>query len=106
MLPRTGDDQVSETLELRQAFGAWLKEKREARGLSQREMAKILNLEYYTFISQIEHGRGRIPPNRYRDFAQALGIDEKVFVKHVLMSYDPVSYEILFGKGELANNFG
>jgi hypothetical protein len=96
MLPRTGQAQPSETGELRQAAGVWLREQREACGRSQRELAKILNLEYYTFISQLENGRGRIPPNRYRDFAAALGVDEKVFVKTLLMFYDPVSYEILF----------
>ncbi|MBP8936865.1 MAG: helix-turn-helix transcriptional regulator [Agrobacterium sp.] len=96
MLPRAGQTQSGETGELRQAAGAWLRECREASGLSQRELAKILNLEYYTFISQLENGRGRVPSNRYRDFAAALGVDEKVFVKTLLMFYDPVSYEILF----------
>lgn len=96
MLARNGQAQTSDTTELRQAAGVWLKEMREARGISQREMARILNLEYYTFISQLENGRGRIPSNRYRDFAAALGLDEKVFVKTLLMFYDPVSYEILF----------
>lgn len=96
MLARNGHTQANDTTELRQAAGIWLKEMREARGISQRELARILNLEYYTFISQLENGRGRIPANRYRDFAAALGLDEKVFVKTLLMFYDPVSYEILF----------
>jgi transcriptional regulator with XRE-family HTH domain len=91
---KTGD--LSETQELRQAAGAWLKELREAVGISQRTMADGLGLEYYTFISQLENGRGRIPQNRYRDWAHALNVDEKVFVKTLLMYYDPVSYEILF----------
>lgn len=82
--------------ELRQAAGRWIKEIREARGISQRELAKTLNIEYYTFISQLENGRGRIPQNLYRDFSAALKIDEKHFVKTILMFYDPVSYEILF----------
>lgn len=96
MLARNGHAHASDTTELRQAAGVWLKEMREARGISQRELARILNLEYYTFISQLENGRGRIPADRYRDFAAALGLDEKVFVKTLLMFYDPVSYEILF----------
>ncbi|MGI6246018.1 MAG: helix-turn-helix domain-containing protein [Pseudochelatococcus sp.] len=86
----------SETVELRQAVGQWLKRQREAAGLSQRELARILKFEYYTFISQLENGRGRIPPSRYRDYAAALGVDEKSFVKTLLMFYDPVSYAILF----------
>jgi transcriptional regulator with XRE-family HTH domain len=88
--------QPSETTELRQAAGLWLKETREAAGISQRELAKVLELDYYTFISQLENGRGRIPPNRYRDWARALGVDEKTFAKRLLSYYDPVTYEILF----------
>lgn len=96
MLAKSNQAPQSETSELRQAAGLWLKEQREAACLSQRELARILDLEYYTFISQLENGRGRIPPHRYRDFARALKVDEKVFVKKLLMFYDPVSYEILF----------
>jgi transcriptional regulator with XRE-family HTH domain len=96
MLAKSNQNQQSETSELRQAAGLWLKEKREAAGLSQRELARILDFEYYTFISQLENGRGRVPANKYRDYAGALGLDEKVFVKNLLMFYDPVSYEILF----------
>lgn len=86
----------NDTVELRQAAGLWLKERREARGISQRELAKTLNIEYYTFISQLENGKGRIPQHLYRDFAAALKMDEKIFVKTILMFYDPVSYGILF----------
>jgi len=46
---------------LRREAGIWLKELREARGLSQRDLANLVGVEYYTFISQIESGRGRIP---------------------------------------------
>ncbi len=103
MLAKANQNQLSETGELRQAAGLWLKELREAAGLSQRELARILELEYYTFISQLENGRGRIPPHRYRDFARAMNVDEKAFVKKLLMFYDPVSYEILFNVGARAS---
>lgn len=96
MLAKSNQPQQSETSELRQAAGVWLREQREAAGLSQRELARMLELEYYTFISQLENGRGRIPPHRYRDWAHALGVDEKIFVKKLLSFYDPVSYGILF----------
>ncbi|MBN9070128.1 MAG: helix-turn-helix transcriptional regulator [Rhizobiales bacterium] len=96
MLAKSNQSQQSETSELRHAAGIWLREQREAAGLSQRELARMLELEYYTFISQLENGRGRIPPNRYRDWARALKLDEKTFVRKLLMFYDPVSYEILF----------
>jgi transcriptional regulator with XRE-family HTH domain len=54
--------------------GRWLKECREAAGLSQRQLADLVGAEYHTFISQLETGRGRIPPDRYKAWAQALKI--------------------------------
>ena len=85
-----------ESKEHRLELGAWLRELREAQGLSQRDLSDALGLDYYTFISQLENGRGKIPSSRYRDWANALGQDTKTFVRKLLMHYDPVSYEILF----------
>ena len=82
--------------ELRKEAGRWLKELREARGLSQRNLAEKVGAEYYTFISQIEAGRGRIPPDRYLHWARALGVDSRQFVQTLLRYYDPVTYSILF----------
>ncbi len=83
-------------LELRREGGRYLKELREARGLSQRQLAQLVGVEYYTFISQLETGRGRIPPDRYRAWADALGISAKDLVRNVMRFYDPLTYEILF----------
>jgi transcriptional regulator with XRE-family HTH domain len=83
-------------LELRQQAGRWLRELREARGLSQRGLADQIGADYYTFISQIEAGRGRIPPDRYAVWASALGVDPKIFVQTLMRYYDPVTYEIVF----------
>ncbi len=82
---------------LRLEAGKWLKQLRETAGISQREMANKLDLEYYTFISQLENGRGRIPQYRYRDWAFVLEIDPKDFVTKLMSYYDPETYEILFG---------
>src|SRR5439155_9519148 len=86
----------SEVIELRREAGRWLRELREARGFSQRNLADLVGAEYYTFISQLETGRGRIPPDRYLMWAKALGVDPKVFVRTLLRYYDPVTYGILF----------
>ena len=83
-------------LELRQQAGRWLRELREARGLSQRGLADRVGAEYYTFISQLEAGRGRIPPDRYAAWATALGVEPKIFVQTLMRYYDPVTYEIVF----------
>jgi transcriptional regulator with XRE-family HTH domain len=84
--------------ELRRMAGHWLKEARERRGLSQRQLAKLVGAEYYTFISQLENGRGRIPPDRYREWAVALKVEPAEFVQTLMKYYDPVTHEILFGE--------
>ena len=84
--------------ELRRSAGQWLKELREKRGLSQRQLAKLVGAEYYTFVSQLETGRGRIPPDRYRQWAEALEVAPAEFVRTLLRYYDPVTHGILFGE--------
>jgi transcriptional regulator with XRE-family HTH domain len=64
--------------------------------LSQRQLANLVGAEYYTFISQLETGRGRIPPDRYRQWAVALEIEPSEFVRTLMKYYDPVTYGILF----------
>ena len=85
-----------ESLALRRQAGRWLKQKREERGFSQRQLADRLSLDYYTFISQLETGRGRIPPERYADWAQALGMESRDFVFVLMRYYDPITFELLF----------
>jgi ribosome-binding protein aMBF1 (putative translation factor) len=96
MLTKATRATPEETKELRTEMGLWLKSLREARGMSQRDLANVLNLDYYTFISQLENGRGRIPPQRYVDWAEALGQEPRSFVKTLLSFYDPITYSILF----------
>lgn len=86
-----------EVQELRHKAGVWLKELREKRGLSQRQLANLVGAEYYTFISQLENGRGRIPPTRYLEWAAALGVAPAEFVRTLMQYYDPLTYRILFG---------
>jgi transcriptional regulator with XRE-family HTH domain len=88
--------------ELRRVAGEWLRKLREQRGLSQRDLAKLVGAEYYTFISQLEMGRGRVPPDRYKVWADALRVTPKTFVKTLLRYYDPITYNILFD-GEVLN---
>ena len=87
---------ISDTVELRKEAGRWLKDRREERGLSQRQLAELIGVEYYTFISQLETGRGRIPADKYRTWAHVLGMDARDFVLALLPFYDPITYSILF----------
>jgi transcriptional regulator with XRE-family HTH domain len=91
---------------LRNQAGVWLRKLRTSRGLSQQELAVRVGAEYYRFISQLETGRGRIPPDRYLIWARALEVDKREFVRTLLSYYDPVTYGILFGQtgeGQQAN---
>ena len=95
--PKSRDDLGA----LRRECGQWLKDKREAAGLSQREIAAKVGIEYYTFISQIEAGRGRVPPERYEAYALGLGVDPREFTMTMLRYNEPIVFELLF-KGEPA----
>lgn len=83
----------SDVQEMRRDGGRYLRDLRERAGLSQRE---LVGTEYYTFVSQLENGRGRIPPDRLAIWAGALGVEPRTFVKSLMRYYDPVTFEILF----------
>jgi transcriptional regulator with XRE-family HTH domain len=87
---------ISRAHELRRDGGKWLKEKREQANLSQRQLAAKVGAEYYTLISQLETGRGRIPSDQYLLWAEALDVPAHEFVLAMMRFYDPVTYEILF----------
>lgn len=87
---------TDDVIEMRREGGRWLKELREKAGLSQRDLAQLVDTEYYTFVSQLENGRGRIPPDKYDLWAKAFNISPKEFVKTLMRYYDPVTYAILF----------
>ncbi len=93
---------AADVQDLRREGGRWLKDMREAAGLSQRQLAAKVGADYYTFISQLETGRGRLPPDRYSAWARALGMPEKTFVREILRFYDPITFGILFGEADPA----
>ena len=86
--------------ELRIRAGRWLRELREAAGLSQRELAIAVGFDYYTFISQLESGRGKLPAAHYVAFASALNMPLRDFVKTLLRYYDTITYDALFGAAD------
>ena len=88
------------TRKLRRKAGRRLRELREKSGLSQRELAPRVGTDHHTFISQLELGRGRIPPDRYLDWADALGLEPREFVRELMSYYDPVTYDIIFADAE------
>lgn len=80
---------------LRKKGGEWLKSVREDAGLTQRELAARLDFKIYTFISQLEVGQGKIPLDRYGEWARALKVDEYDFALKAFSYYEPAIYEIV-----------
>jgi transcriptional regulator with XRE-family HTH domain len=86
----------AEVKSLRKAGGAWLKQCRLSRGLTQLQVADAVGLGNYTMVSMIESGRGRIPPEAYKLWAAVMDMDSRDFVKQIMRFYDPVTFAILF----------
>ena len=90
--------QAAISSDLRKQAGEWLRSKRCALGISQRVLAERVNMEYYTFISQIEAGRGRVPAERLKEWAVALEIDPREFAIKLMQFYDPFTYDLIFAQ--------
>jgi transcriptional regulator with XRE-family HTH domain len=86
--------------ELRKKAGSWLRSRRSELGLSQRELAHRVNMEYYTFISQIEAGRGRVPADRLREWSVALEMEPREFAINLMKYYDFHTFDMIFGSSE------
>jgi transcriptional regulator with XRE-family HTH domain len=93
-----------EVKELRRRAGSWLKNRRTEVGLTQRALAEAVGLEYYTMVSMIEAGRGRIPPDSYLAWAKALEMEPAELVRTLMQFYDPITHAILFGDAGTVGN--
>jgi transcriptional regulator with XRE-family HTH domain len=82
--------------QMRKQAGNWLKELRAQAGLSQIQLAKILGLKYYTFVSQVENGFGRVPVESMEAWANALGVNPSHFAKHLIQFYEPELHRLLY----------
>lgn len=83
---------------LRKEAGEWLKARRQAATLSQMDLATGLGLKYYTFVSQVENGYGRVPSETMERWAQLVGVEPAVFARTLLAYYDPALHRVLFGE--------
>ena len=91
------DRSSSTALILRKRLGVLLRQAREEAGLTQRDIAAHLGYDYYTMVSQIERGLGRIPPEDLTTWATLLKKDPKEFTRLNLYYTDPYVYEALWG---------
>lgn len=101
-MPRPATDPVkaAQIKVLRQQAGRWLKTARETAGLTQAELAEKVGLRYYTFVSQVESGAGRVPIETQGAWAEALGHDTAGFARTLLRFYEPELHRLLFGETE------
>ncbi|KQT71362.1 hypothetical protein ASG51_10475 [Methylobacterium sp. Leaf465] len=76
--------------------GRFLKPLRAARGLCRRPLATVVGAEYDTVLSQLETGRGRIPPNCYRAWAAVRDVPVKALVRDPMRVDGPLTHAILF----------
>jgi transcriptional regulator with XRE-family HTH domain len=101
-MPRPAADpaKAAQTKILRQTAGQWLRLQREAAGLTQAALAERVGLRYYTFVSQVESGIGRLPVETQGAWAEALGLDPSEFARTLLAFYEPELNRLLFGDGQ------
>lgn len=97
-MSRTAADpgKAAELKRLRQEAGRWLKSLREAAGLTQAELAEQVGLRYYTFISQVESGLGRVPIEAQGAWARAVRVSPPEFARTLLRYYEPELHRLLF----------
>lgn len=96
-MPRYKTSKSGSDGKTRQEAGRWLKQLREAKGLAQPDVAKLLDKKYFTTISQWERGIQAVPAEDWAPYARLLGVKPKDFAKRLLRWYDPHVWEILFG---------
>lgn len=93
---------TEEALALRKEGGIFIKALRTHAGLTQREVAVALKMNYYTMIAQMEAGTARIPPDTYVPYAKVLGVDSQLFIRKLMQYYDPHTYKGLWGSERLS----
>ena len=77
-------------------FGAYMASLREARGMTQKQVADLVGVTD-NHVSDIENGVRKISPERYDQFAKVYQVDRHEFGKRILFHYDPFAYKLLFG---------
>ena len=90
--------QAEQARKARRLAGQYIRGLRTDAGLTQRDLAQRLGLEYYTFVSQVELGHNRVPAEAQKAWAKALGVPVEEFAKKLLSYYEPHTFAALFGK--------
>ena len=75
------------------AAGYILKKKREEMGRSQTDIANLLNLKNYNYISMLETGRSNIPTKKITSFITNYGFEQK-YIKAFIKKIEPDIWDI------------
>ena len=87
---------AKQTKEMRKKAGKWLSARREAAGITQAQLAEQVGYRYYTFVSQVEGGHGRVPSEHFQQWADCIGVPRQDFAKMLLRFYEPDVFRLLF----------
>jgi transcriptional regulator with XRE-family HTH domain len=87
---------ASSVKERRKEAGVWLRALRENAGLTQMDLAIRLGFKYYAFISQVETGFTRLPPQKVEAWANAVGAEPPAFARRLLSFYEPELHRVLY----------
>jgi transcriptional regulator with XRE-family HTH domain len=83
MARRVVDGQISVKI------GRRIKEQREAMGLTQSALGKMLGYRYGNFIAMVEGGNSAFPIDKWRDYADQLNIPRHEFLELVMKETYP-----------------
>lgn len=83
--------------EMRKRGGQYIKSLRLANNptMTQRKLAEKLGVTFYTFISMVESGAARVPPDKMADWAEALGVDLQEFESKYMSDDFPDQCDII-----------
>lgn len=81
----------------RREAGAYLRQLRLTNGLTQLQLARLLGIDWYTMIGQVERGTVGLPPWQMHLWADAFGVGRAVFAKRLLLHYEPHYWEMIYG---------
>ena len=90
-------DSLDELNQLRREAGEWLKTLREARGLSQNEMRRLVAPDRpTTFISLVENGHLCLTSDNFEKWAEVLKIEPQELARNLFRYYNPLVYQAIF----------
>lgn len=79
------------------SMGQYIKQSRIDAGLTQKQLADALGMEYYNTISQVENDRINLPPTHWRNAANAMNLNVQEFILKCLNLMQPDMRHAVFG---------